>query len=84
MKRLNIIIFVFTTSIGWFLANWIAIAINWIMPKFFIIDPNFLYVLFFKKPTITSEFLGYIIYATTALIMYILSNYLQSLYQKDW
>ncbi len=84
MRIINIIIFFFTTFVGYYIGKWIAISIGWAMPKIFIIDPNFLQVLFSRKPTMTSELLGYIIYAITALIMFILSSYLQSLYRKDW
>ena len=31
----------------------------------------------------TSEILGYIIYATTALVMFILSTFLQNIFQTD-
>tara|TARA_B000000460_G_C21387568_1_gene336691 strand:- start:245 stop:553 length:309 start_codon:yes stop_codon:yes gene_type:complete len=84
MRIVNIIIIILiTTFVGYFIGKWIAILLHISLPKIFIIDPNFLQALFLRKPSMTSEILGYIIYATTALVMFILSTFLQNIFQTD-
>ena len=74
----SIIIFLITTFSGYFIGGWISSGLNIVFPKFFAIDPNFIQKVFFNKPSITSTALGYIIYATTALVMFTLSNFLNN------
>ena len=76
-----IIIFLITTFSGYFIGNWISFGLNMLFPKFFAIDPNFIQKIFLKKPTMTSNVLGYIIYATTALVMFSLSSVLNNFFE---
>tara|TARA_B100001175_G_C19388536_1_gene580169 strand:- start:105 stop:377 length:273 start_codon:yes stop_codon:yes gene_type:complete len=80
MKK--ILIFFITTISGFYIGSGVSITLNNIFPKFFAVDPNFIQKVFSNKPTITSEILGYLIYATTAFVMYILSNFLNEYFLK--
>ena len=79
MNIRKITIFLVTTITGFFIGKWISLIITWLAPQYFSIDPGFLSNWFSKKPTLSSSGLGYIIYATTALVMFIISNILSSL-----
>jgi len=83
MNWRKIIIFIITTCVGFFIGKWVAQLISWIAPQYFNIDPGFLTNWFSKKPTLSSSFLGYIIYASTALTMFILSNILSNLFEPN-
>ena len=75
----KITIFLVTTITGFFIGKWISLFITWLAPQYFSIDPGFLSNWFSKKPTLSSSGLGYVIYATTALVMFTVSNILSSL-----
>ena len=81
MNWSNIFVFIITTLSGYGLGKWISKSLTWIAPKFFIIDPNFLVTWFSKKPTMSSELLGYIIYATTSIVMFTISAKLHQLFK---
>jgi len=83
MSWRSIIVFILTTSVGYFLGQWVAQFISWVAPQYFNIDPNFITNWFSKKPTLTSSTLGYIIYASTALVMFTLSSILTEILEPD-
>ena len=83
MNLKTIFVFLITTVVGFFIGKWVSMFIAWLAPQYFSIDPGFLSNWFSKKPTISSNMLGYIIYASTALVMFTLSNILTNLLESD-
>ena len=83
MSWRSILVFILVTFSGYFLGQWIAQFTSWIAPQYFNIDPFFLTIWFSKKPSLISTSLGYIIYATTALVMFTLSSILTELLKPD-
>lgn len=81
MSWSGLFIFIITTSFGYSIGRLISKSLMWLAPKFFIIDPGFLVVWFSNKPTMSSELLGYIIYATTSIVMFIVSIKLHKLFK---
>tara|TARA_Y100001935_G_C17167130_1_gene438305 strand:- start:78 stop:341 length:264 start_codon:yes stop_codon:yes gene_type:complete len=82
MSWRNILVFVITTCIGFFIGKWITQFISWTAPQYFNIDPGFIKNWLSKKPSLSSNLLGYIIYATTALVMFFLSTFMTNLLNK--
>ena len=83
MNWRSIIVFILTTSAGYFLGQWVAQFISWVAPQYFNIDPNFITNWFSKKPTLSSSALGYVIYASTALVMFTISSMLTELLKPN-
>tara|TARA_Y100000746_G_scaffold201148_1_gene185921 strand:- start:981 stop:1238 length:258 start_codon:yes stop_codon:yes gene_type:complete len=83
MNWRSLVVFLITTAVGFFIGKWVAVFISWIAPQYFNIDPGFLSNWFSKKPTLSSNMLGYIIYASTALVMFTLSSILTELLEPD-
>ena len=83
MNWRSLVVFLITTAVGFFIGKWVAAFISWIAPQYFNIDPGFLTNWFSKKPTLSSSMLGYIMYASTALVMFTLSSILTELLEPD-
>jgi hypothetical protein len=83
MNWRSILVFLVTTGVGYFLGQWIAQLISWVAPQYYNIDPNFLTNWFSKKPSLSSSSLGYIVYATTAFVMFSLSSILTELLKPN-
>jgi len=83
MNWRSLVVFLITTAVGFFIGKWVAMFIAWLAPQYFNIDPGFLSNWFSRKPTLSSNMLGYIIYASTALVMFTLSSILTELLKPD-
>jgi len=83
MNWRSLVVFLITTAVGFFIGKWVAMFIAWLAPQYFNIDPGFLTNWFSRKPTLSSNMLGYIIYASTAFVMFTLSSILTELLNSD-
>jgi len=83
MNWRSLVVFLITTAVGFFIGKWVAMFIAWLAPQYFNIDPGFLTNWFSRKPTLSSNMLGYIIYASTAFVMFTLSSILTELLNTD-
>jgi len=83
MNWRSLVVFLITTAVGFFIGKWVAMFIAWLAPQYFNIDPGFLTNWFSRKPTLSSNMLGYIIYASTAFVMFTLSSILTELLNPD-
>ncbi len=83
MNWRSLVVFLITTAVGFFIGKWVAMFIAWLAPQYFNIDPGFLSNWFSRKPTLSSNMLGYIIYASTSLVMFTLSSILTELLKPD-
>ena len=79
MNLKSIVVFLITTIVGFFIGKWVALLISWLAPQYFNIDPGFISNWFSRKPSLSSNMLGYIIYASTAFVMFALSSILTEL-----
>tara|TARA_B100000035_G_C20908956_1_gene513021 strand:- start:36 stop:293 length:258 start_codon:yes stop_codon:yes gene_type:complete len=77
------VIFFISSFCGYFIGGWIAEFLQYIAPEFFNIDPSIFKVWLSRKPTMSSQILGYIIYAITALVMFGFSSILSELFYDD-
>ena len=82
MNLKSIVVFLITTIVGFFIGKWVALFISWVAPQYFNIDPGFISNWFSRKPSLSSNMLGYIIYALTAFIMFALSSILTEMFSS--
>ena len=79
----KLIIFIISSFSGYFIGGWIAQSIKYIAPEYFNIDPNIFKVWLSRKPNMSSQMLGYLIYAITSMVMFGLSSVLGELFDND-
>ncbi len=83
MTWTKLIIFLISSFSGYFIGGWITQAIKHIAPEYFNIDPNIFKVWLSRKPSMSSQMLGYLIYAITSIVMFTLSSLLGELIDND-
>tara|TARA_B100002051_G_C16293856_1_gene419455 strand:- start:103 stop:360 length:258 start_codon:yes stop_codon:yes gene_type:complete len=83
MSWTKLFIFFISSFSGYFIGGWIAQAIKHIAPEYFNIDPNIFKVWLSRKPSMSSQMLGYIIYAVTSAVMFTMAVVLEKFFNND-
>ena len=80
MNWRKLTIWLIMTIIGFFLGKAISQFILFIAPQYFNIDPHFFINWFSSKPSLSSTSLGYIIYSSSAVVMFMLNELFSNLF----